>query len=98
MPRSVRISAILLILIATVGCDSSIPGMAGDQIASPEPLIQAATLTTPRLTATQSPSDTPVPTAVPPGLTPTETLTLEPAFPVVSGEVIYKQSTTLKAI
>lgn len=98
MPCSVRISAILLILIATVGCDSSIPGMAGDQIASPEPLIQAATLTTPRLTATQSPSDTPIPTIAPPSLTPTETLTPEPAFPVVAGEIIYRQGNMLKAI
>ncbi len=98
MPRSVRISAILLILIATVGCDSSIPSIARDQIASLEPLIQAATSTTPRLTATKSRSDTPIPTAPPPSLTPTETLTLEPAFPVVAGEIIYKQGNTLKAI
>src|SRR5574341_470914 len=96
--RSVRLSAIFLALIATVGCRSSIPSMAREQIASPEPLIQAAPLTTPRLTATKSPSDALIPTGAPPSLTPTETLTLEPTFPVVAGEIIYRQGNTLKAI
>lgn len=80
----------LLTLIATVGCDSSIPSMTGDQTASPEATTQAATLTPPRLTATESPSETPMPTATAePSPTASPTVIEPPPFPVSAGEILY---------